>query len=369
MSTRLGVTTQIRIEPIYDIARNFEPKQYDISTAIYKIPEHQRESRWNQDKKVSLIQSILNGFPIPSIIVRHFIDDGQIKYYVEDGQQRLTTVWEFCNGYFSVDDMYFSNNDNQERPLLDEEDRDLIKRYQIPLTVFTGEISSNIRSKIFYLLNSGLRLSDADRLWSMKEKPMINYTIEAIQTENGRNIGDFPYRNKTRSGLRSAVGMVTGLSCGNDFITTSFERLLDKMDDEPNRQKITQGIAFISKIYNNVSESGLTLTNSQRTTLGKFLGLLVYDFNQIYLENDNDIMQENYSNYENRIVFWSEFLKIVSRNDTKFWNLIVTSDRRGANLSPTILTQRIHNITEFLNKSEAEKMEHCQAQNIIYVSE
>ena len=59
-------------------------------------PEFQRAYRWGIDQKSKLIESILLGIPMPPIFIFHRRDG---IWDVIDGQQRLSTIFEFAGIY------------------------------------------------------------------------------------------------------------------------------------------------------------------------------------------------------------------------------------------------------------------------------
>lgn len=67
-------------------------------------PKYQRNAVWNLNAKSYLIDTILNGLPIPPIFIRQKIDIAMQKTIREvlDGQQRLRTIMEFKNNDFKV---------------------------------------------------------------------------------------------------------------------------------------------------------------------------------------------------------------------------------------------------------------------------
>jgi Protein of unknown function DUF262 len=66
-------------------------------------PPYQRRSVWNQAYKNDFIDTILRQFPAPAIFLFEEISaDGASKYYVVDGKQRLTAIFEFASGSFPV---------------------------------------------------------------------------------------------------------------------------------------------------------------------------------------------------------------------------------------------------------------------------
>lgn len=65
------------------------------------IPDYQREFVWSQKQASLLIESFLLGLPIPPVFL--YIDEFN-KYVVIDGQQRITSVVYFFEGYFGTED-------------------------------------------------------------------------------------------------------------------------------------------------------------------------------------------------------------------------------------------------------------------------
>ena len=57
--------------------------------------EYQRGKVWSNAQQALLIDSILRGFEIPSIIVRKVANGGRRLFDVIDGKQRLTAMWSF----------------------------------------------------------------------------------------------------------------------------------------------------------------------------------------------------------------------------------------------------------------------------------
>ena len=81
-------------------------------------PPFQRNPVWVNRQKSYLIDTILNGYPIPEIYMQETVDEkGKAKYVIVDGQQRTRAILEFLEGRFSIDpkdspefaDMYFDD--------------------------------------------------------------------------------------------------------------------------------------------------------------------------------------------------------------------------------------------------------------------
>jgi hypothetical protein len=66
-------------------------------------PPYQLRSVWNQAYKNDFVDTILRQFPAPAIFLFEEISpEGSSRYYVVDGKQRLTSVFEFTSGAFPV---------------------------------------------------------------------------------------------------------------------------------------------------------------------------------------------------------------------------------------------------------------------------
>jgi Protein of unknown function DUF262 len=66
-------------------------------------PPYQRRSVWNQKFKDFFVDTILFDYPAPAIFLYEEIsEDGTANYYVVDGKQRLTTIFEFVSNTFPI---------------------------------------------------------------------------------------------------------------------------------------------------------------------------------------------------------------------------------------------------------------------------
>lgn len=66
-------------------------------------PSYQRNAVWTNRQKSYLIDSILNGYPIPEIYMQEDVDEnGHSRFIIVDGQQRLRAVLEFLDNKFKM---------------------------------------------------------------------------------------------------------------------------------------------------------------------------------------------------------------------------------------------------------------------------
>lgn len=67
-------------------------------------PPFQRNPVWSEVQKAYLIDTILQGFPIPELYMQEDVDEnGNGKHIVVDGQQRTRACLEFLEGGFTLD--------------------------------------------------------------------------------------------------------------------------------------------------------------------------------------------------------------------------------------------------------------------------
>src|SRR5271165_4900182 len=84
----------------------------DLRDQTVRIPDYQRDSdQWAEPTKSLLVESIINNLSIPAFFFEVRLDGGVEMDEVIDGQQRLTTLFDFFNGRFSL-------VDSQEAPYL-----------------------------------------------------------------------------------------------------------------------------------------------------------------------------------------------------------------------------------------------------------
>lgn len=79
-------------------------REWDQRNELILAPEFQRRKVWGSKARSFLIDTILNGFPIPAIHVRQKIDVGTRSTIrqVVDGQQRLRAILDYIKDEFTV---------------------------------------------------------------------------------------------------------------------------------------------------------------------------------------------------------------------------------------------------------------------------
>ncbi len=118
-------------------------------------PSFQRQYVWDVNKASCLIESIILGLPIPPISLYHHHVDG--KFYVIDGQQRLTAIRKFLKNSYklsglkdipSLNGFYFNQ--------LNEQLQNRILDYTLDSKCIKNVIDKKIIYKIFERYNTGI---------------------------------------------------------------------------------------------------------------------------------------------------------------------------------------------------------------------
>ena len=130
---------------------------------------YQRKLVWTIDEKRSFLDSIINGYPVPLVLLAEVTTEKGRKQEIIDGMQRLNAIMSFIDQEFDINGMYFDLDtmadtkllkDNgeiiQKTNVLDRKVCTNIVRYQIPLSVFK-EVGTSHIDEVFRRLNSGGR--------------------------------------------------------------------------------------------------------------------------------------------------------------------------------------------------------------------
>jgi len=130
---------------------------------------YQRKLVWTVEEKRSFLDSIINGYPVPLVLLAEVITEKGRKLEIIDGMQRLNAIMSFIDQEFDISERYFDLDTMADTKLLKDQgeiiqnssilDRKVcanIVRYQIPLSVFQESGTSHV-DEVFRRLNSGGR--------------------------------------------------------------------------------------------------------------------------------------------------------------------------------------------------------------------
>ena len=117
-------------------------------------PFFQREHVWSTVQESSLIESIILGYPIPTIY--SYLELASGKELIIDGQQRLTAIRRFINNAFPLKNLKiltkYSDYKFNELPF---QEQNKILNYKITITSLKGITDKQTIFEIFHRYNTG----------------------------------------------------------------------------------------------------------------------------------------------------------------------------------------------------------------------
>ena len=77
--------------------------KWNMEKSLELHPPFQRKPVWSSSNKSYLIDTILHDLPVPEIYIQVKTDkEGNTKYIVVDGQQRIRSILEFIDGEYNI---------------------------------------------------------------------------------------------------------------------------------------------------------------------------------------------------------------------------------------------------------------------------
>ncbi|CAK8710419.1 DUF262 domain-containing protein [Candidatus Electrothrix gigas] len=160
-----GKSTELSIkgESIQSLYGSFLTKTFLVNR------RYQRKLVWTLEEKRSFLDSIINGYPVPLILLVE-VSSGERgkKLEIIDGMQRMNAIMSFIEQEFDIDGCYFDLDTMADTKLLKDNgklvqknnvlDRNIcanIVRYTIPLSIFQELGSNSHVDEVFRRLNSG----------------------------------------------------------------------------------------------------------------------------------------------------------------------------------------------------------------------
>lgn len=258
--------------------RNGSP-DYDENKPIH-IHRRNRAFVWNAQMQESCLDSILKGYYIPPIICSSQIKPVGTGGYTErrevmEGGNRITTFRRILN--------------ENVRKLTDEERR-TIESHPITLVVMRNLTSKQTR-EMFRRLNRNVRVSDG-QLYSMSEddSPLVREALALL------NEPDYPLRtqiteyffdtqnrdSESKPNLENAVALVSGAIYGEEFITRSYSRQEEHIENQEPINR-TAVVLILGQVFDVFRQANLivNLTDGRKKkaqwTVGRYLGAILYD--------------------------------------------------------------------------------------------
>jgi hypothetical protein len=128
----------------------------------YEIPEWQRAEVWTADRKQLLIDTILRGWKIPKFYFAK-VSEAPEEFEVVDGQQRLTTIFEFFDGLLTLSPETAHRFGAETYASLPDHIADAFDDYEIAYDEITDWTEEDLK-EYFRRLQFGLTLTAAEQL-------------------------------------------------------------------------------------------------------------------------------------------------------------------------------------------------------------
>lgn len=267
---------------LYLICENFEPRgssdEPSSSSKQYRIPHYQRFYIWTLRFQQNFIESILKGYPIPSIMLSQIIENAEEYFMVEDGQQRLTTAYRFMNNQFPI----VIDGKQYTFSQLPKELRMRFRMYEFQtITCKARDLTLSRRIEMFQNTNDHKSLTDNDRFHSCMDLPMGEYMSSLIADNHAQikkyfgSIG----KGKTRSSLSDFAGICIAISKNEtSCLTTSYYKNGDYMNTNSNADRIQPFLDAYFEMLDTEVSSRVTKVPRKYGKLSSVLGLSGYSY-------------------------------------------------------------------------------------------
>ena len=256
----------------------FKTVQYSLKdllewreNGMLRVPVHQRGFVWDAKLQTGLIDTIQRGMPVPSLTLSKDPNNPKAAW-IEDGQQRITTLLKYRNGETSFKGVFFND--------LSEKDKNDFLKYQIGTLVYE-DFTQEERVEIFDRLQNGMALSAGERFNALRYlSPTVQWTCEMILNENGiynKRIQEFwgekilnPAEERLKDGtkrfgvLKEAVSLCAGLLWGPESYTDSYDKLRENLRMPLSSEQMTKAKLLLNQLFKIYTEAmAKDLTNEK----------------------------------------------------------------------------------------------------------
>lgn len=253
-------------------------------------PPFQRNPVWTQPQKSYLIDSILNGFPIPEIYMQEFVDEnGNELHIIIDGQQRIRACLEYLEGKYEINEEESPSWGGMKFDDLSADDKKKIFGYTFLVRVLPSMSDEDIRG-VFQRLNKNVVALNQQELrqatyWgpfikAMQEIANYNYwsTTGIFSPLNTRRMMDIEYISEL------AIAVLHGHQ--------NKKETLDKyyLDYEENFEQKEDLIEIFQKVIFELEQLLPDIKNTRWKKKTDFYSLFIYFANKVkFLPFDKDL--------------------------------------------------------------------------------
>lgn len=325
-------------------------------------PKYQRNYIWKNDFKDKLIYSIVKSYPIGSIIIRQLKEPNEkgAEMEIVDGQQRLTTIYEFVEGKYeihselsrkiieTIQEVYGERTDAEFEKLkkkLNNKGKIRLRYSDLPAVIrgrFEGfnisvtkilEATDAEITEYFRFLQNQERLRAGEILNSLSDSKMEKYLLEINNLKEFCNIIGFVNDRKEFDKIfYNIIGVLDGkVSLGTpDSIIKKYVTSVDEVTT--GKEEITRLLSQINMVTGILKEQQI-LTNTKKRYI-KFMMLLMgfgfvdFTYNtreklktleyidnklSVFFSSKPGMVQNEFENYSNEIIEEFRSIALISK--------------------------------------------------------
>jgi hypothetical protein len=270
----MPLTRELTQRTIQDIISQFTPRgdgdAPDTTNTRYRIAEHQRHYIWQLVLQITLIDSVMKNYPIPSVLLVRCIE-GDMFYNIEDGQQRITTFYRYRHDLFEA----MVNGESKKYSQLTEEEKMQFLTFQIQCDIYnSADLTMEDRIEIFQRTNSSKPLSDNQKFHSRltsRQGKTLQWFLEHYSKQIHKYFGQIG-KGKTRSGISDLFGALISLQRDDrSSLTTSYIKNSSYMDISREQESI---VSFFDEYFSLLDEEVDSRTHKINKCYGKLSGPL-----------------------------------------------------------------------------------------------
>lgn len=182
-----------------------EFRSLDKSGELILQPEYQRQAVWPERAKVSLMETILLGYPIPEIYLAYETSpEGEQTASVVDGQQRLNSLLEFLNNKFALDGLEDQKLKEQFEGKVFKELPDAVRReffqYRFPIRRLSNLADEFVRAVFARVNRVNMVLTEQELRNALLPGPFNDFLKDCAANQLSAVSGIFSGERRKRGG-------------------------------------------------------------------------------------------------------------------------------------------------------------------------
>ena len=210
MASSASADLTVRGEAVERVYGNFQERRYVVNR------RYQRKLIWTLDEKRSFINSIIEGYPVPIILLAESTKRDDNSLEIIDGMQRLDAIVSFIANKYTVRDAYFDFNTiavtkalldsgklQQHEPIMSRDQCVGIASYLMPLSIYEFADEGAVDT-VFRRINSGGRQLSRQELRSAGS---VGHFATVVRRVSAKVRGDDSYSDVLRLNEMQAISI------------------------------------------------------------------------------------------------------------------------------------------------------------------